>query len=305
MRVLFIFLDGVGLGATDPHINPLACAHLPTLNALLEGRQLAASSVPFSGQHASLVALDSCLGVAGLPQSATGQAALLTGRNVPAWIGEHYGPKPNARIADALRADNLFSTLRQRGYSASMLNAYPPRYFEAIDSGHRQYSAFPLAATAAGIKLKNLEDLHRGNALSADFTAQGWIESLGFPDAPSLSPHDAGKQMAKLALESDLTFFEYWASDVAGHRQDMEAAVTQLEVFDAVLGSCWNFYQNDIILVTSDHGNLEDLSTRRHTRAAVPALVIGPAEGRAQFCIGLHDLTDVAPAILRTICGSA
>ena len=28
-RIIFLFLDGVGLGADDPSVNPLARAHLP------------------------------------------------------------------------------------------------------------------------------------------------------------------------------------------------------------------------------------------------------------------------------------
>ena len=46
-------------------------------------------------KQVSLLALDAGLGVEGLPQSATGQAVLLTGVNIPAELGYHYGPKPN------------------------------------------------------------------------------------------------------------------------------------------------------------------------------------------------------------------
>nr|NIV37810.1 peptidase [Anaerolineae bacterium] len=94
-RVLFLFFDGVGLGTGDPGRNPLAAADLPNMQDLLEGKRLLASAAPFHGSRASLFSLDACLGVEGTPQSATGQATLLTGKNVPAEIGAHYGPKPN------------------------------------------------------------------------------------------------------------------------------------------------------------------------------------------------------------------
>ena len=42
----------------------------------------------------------------GAPQSATGQATLLTGRNVPAEIGYHYGPKPNPAVSAINKAPN-------------------------------------------------------------------------------------------------------------------------------------------------------------------------------------------------------
>ena len=102
-RLLFLFLDGVGLGENDPTINPLAGAEMPNLRALLGGQPLVASAAPFESQRATLLPLDACLGVPGTPQSATGQATLLTGRNVPAEIGYHYGPKPNPAVAAYLR----------------------------------------------------------------------------------------------------------------------------------------------------------------------------------------------------------
>ena len=42
MRVLFLFLDGVGLGPDDPNTNPLAQAAMPNLSRLLNGRRLVA-----------------------------------------------------------------------------------------------------------------------------------------------------------------------------------------------------------------------------------------------------------------------
>ena len=82
-RVIFLFLDGVGLGNDDPDTNPLARAHLPTLHDLLDGAPLTAASGQVSTTQATLTPLDARLGVPGRPQSATGQAALLTGRNAP------------------------------------------------------------------------------------------------------------------------------------------------------------------------------------------------------------------------------
>ena len=68
-----------------------------------------------STEHASLVALDACLGVDGIPQSASGQASLMTGRNVSAILGFHEGPKPNPAIIDILKEGSLFSHLSQAG----------------------------------------------------------------------------------------------------------------------------------------------------------------------------------------------
>ncbi len=306
-RVLFLFLDGVGLGPDDPETNPFAAAEMPTLHRLLGGRRLLAESAPFEGEQATLLAVDACLGVEGLPQSATGQAALLTGRNVPAEIGGHYGPKPNQAVAEVLRQGNLFMEVVRRGGKATLLNAYPPRYFEAIESGRRLYSSIPLAATLAGLDLKTAEDLQARRAISADFTGRGWVAQPGFPPAPVHTPQEAGALVARLSLDYDLTWFDFWPSDYVGHRRDMAQALALLENFDAVLAGLVEAWQGrqDLIVVTADHGNMEDLSQRGHTLNPVPALLIGPLDLRRDFARDLKDLTDFAPAVLRAIFGQA
>lgn len=326
MKIIFIFLDGVGLGAADPQTNPFAQASMPTIEALLTGQQLVIDTLPAAKSpdftnpqqlptlkpkflrdnhalhtpYASLLGIDACLGVKGLPQSATGQATLLTGINIPADLGYHYGPKPNQAVTQFLHSDTLFHQLKAKNKKVSLLNAYPPRYFQAIESGYRNFSAIPLAITRAGIPLKTIDDLFAGRGLSADFTGIGWREHLGIAEVPLLTPEQAGERIAILAKEGDFTFFEYWLSDHAGHKQLMETARNLLETVDRVLAGLlqkWN-QQEGLILLTSDHGNLEDLSTRRHTTNPVPALVIGSEQLRETFTQNLVDLTGITPAIM-------
>jgi len=303
-KVLFIFMDGIGLGSDDPETNPLALVEMPFLSSLLGGHKLTASAAPYEGENVSLLGLDAGLGVDGLPQSATGQAVLMTGINIPAELGYHYGPKPNPDVAAYLKNGNtLFSWLRAKGKKAALLNAYPPRYFSGIESGKRLYSSIPLATTSAGYTLFTQEDFFAGKALSADFTGHGWRTMLDIAEAPVRSAVEAGGQLAELAQSYDFALFEYWASDYAGHKQDLESAIAQMESFDGVLEGlvgAWNM-DDDLILMTSDHGNMEDLSTRRHTDAKVPGLVIG--KKHKSFAAGLSDLTGIAPRIRKQILG--
>lgn len=275
---------------------------MPNLNELLDGRSLLKEAAPFHGNHASLVAVDPAVGVSGLPQSATGQAILLTGINIPAELGYHYGPKPNPEVAAYLKEATLFSRFAKEGKKAALLNAYPPRYFDGIDSGKRLYSSIPQAVVNAGLPLFKHDDLFFGRALSADFTGEGWRRMLGFTDAPVMDAHQAGRKLGTLAKEYDFSLFEYWASDYAGHRQEMDNAIYLMETFDGVLNGLVEEWSNEgLILVTSDHGNMEDLSTRRHTDANVPALVIGHQSAREEFTEDMKALTDIAPAIWQTV----
>jgi hypothetical protein len=302
MKILFFFIDGIGLGKNDPAINPFARAEMPVTQNLLGGRKIVSGSAPQHTMEGSLLSIDAGLGVRGVPQSATGQAALLTGKNVPEAVGYHFGPWPNQIVVDYLQNGNLFKQFNQAGLKAALLNAYPPSYFEAVNSGRRLYSAIPQAVISAGLKLKTLGDLNTGQALSADFTAQGWRDRLNLGDTPILTPYQAGARMAELTDTYDFSFFEYWLSDYAGHHQDMDEACDLLITLDQVLDGLitnWN-YSAGIVLITSDHGNMEDLSTRRHTTNRVPVLLIGAPHLRREFIKNLGDLTDVAPTILQS-----
>ncbi|MCA9872951.1 MAG: hypothetical protein KC441_04835 [Anaerolineales bacterium] len=296
-HVLIFFLDGVGLGEDDPARNPFATAVLPHLTALFGSQWYLASREAICTPAASLVPTDANLGLPGRPQSATGQAAILTGRNVPQLIGEHYGPKPNTAVADVIRQGSLFQEVVQAGGRAGLITPYPSGYFAAIDSGRRLLSSVPLAATCAGLPLLTAEDLRNGRAVSPDFTAQGWREHLGYPDMPLLSLAEAGRQIAAIAQTYNFSFFEHWPSDVRGHRGTLAEAVAHLETIDTVLGSLLQAWDtaNGLLIVTSDHGNIEDKNSRSHTRNPVPTILAGA--NHAALAARIHDLTDIATAV--------
>jgi len=302
LKLLFLFLDGVGLGNDDAANNPFAATPMPHLEKLLGGKRMLAlaSDEIIKTEAATLISLDACLGVDGRPQSASGQATLLTGINIPKILERHYGPKPNPEIRRILQNGNLFKKLNERGHQSALLNAFPRQYFTALDSGRRLPGAIAMAARNANIALKTADDLMAGQAISADFTGKGWVEHLEYAETPILSNVESGERLAELANSYDFSLFEFWISDLLGHRQEHQAASNWLTTFDQVLGALVSAWDHDrgLILITSDHGNLEDISTRRHTRNPVPALLIGAPALRERFAKNLLDLSDIAPAIL-------
>jgi 2,3-bisphosphoglycerate-independent phosphoglycerate mutase len=318
LKILFLFLDGIGLGEDNPDKNPFSRSSMPVLESILQGHKITIQDHLAGMDHdgflldtkwASLFPLDACLGIDGLPQSATGQAALMTGINVPGWLGFHEGPKPTPPIVDLIKKGTVISQLNAQNRSTTLINAFPARYFQTIGSGYRIPGVIALSTQLARIPLKTEADLYNGEAISADFTAEGWRSHLGYLDAPVLTFHQAGERISKLAVNHDLTIFEYWLTDIAGHHQDMDSAISLLEAFDQVLGGVINSWDhaNGLILLTSDHGNMEDLTTRRHTRNDVPLLLIGKEALRRKFIHLMKlsqqsrlrfDLTDIAPAML-------
>ena len=70
-----------------------------------------------------------------------------------------------------------------------------------------------------------------------------------------------------------------------------------MERFDQVLAgvlASWD-WESGLLLITSDHGNMEDLGVRTHTLNPVPTIVIG--QEHSQVAKRVRDLTDVAPAV--------
>lgn len=303
-RVVFLFLDGVGLGADDPDVNPLARAEYPTLARLLHGAALTASSGRVVAEQAALMPVDARLGVAGRPQSATGQAAILTGVNASQRLGEHFGPRPDDRVRSVLDEGTIFSRLHAVGKRTWFVNGYPDGYFRAIESGKRRLSSIPYAVVQAGQELPRKEDVRAGRAMSADFTGAGWRSELGYTDAPFYDPQQAGRKIWDIAQGYDLLFFEHWMTDVIGHGQDMDAAVDNLRTFDGVLGGLLDVanLSETLILVASDHGNLEDLSHGKHTLNPALGLAIGAAHGLA--AANIDALTDYAPLVEAYLAGS-
>lgn len=297
MYVLLLFLDGVGLGEANPAVNPFVTAQTPHLTALFGPEWYTAGRGPLITDKASLVPTDANLGVDGRPQSATGQAVILTGKNVPALIGEHYGPKPNQAVREIVEQGSLFSEVVQKGLKAGLLTPYPAGYFAAINSGKRLYSTVPLAATQAGVPLLTVDELRAGQALSPDFTGRGWLEALGYTDIPLYEPFAAGQKLATLAQQYHFSFFEHWPSDEYGHRGTMEEAQKHIELLDEVIGGVLASWSagDGFLIITSDHGNLEDKSQRQHTRAPVPTLLAGPQHHH--WAQQINSLLDIAPLV--------
>lgn len=292
-HILMVFLDGIGLGNDDPAVNPFAAATLPTLTALTNGKRWVRGIGVQESDRAIFVPTDPRMGIPGRPQSASGQAAILTGRNIPQLIGEHYGPRPNPAIRAILAGDNFFKQVVSHGMKAALLEAYPPRFHAALSSGKRLPSSYQQAALEAELSLFTEDAIYSGDALSGDWTGEGWRGELGYTDTPIYTPEEGGRKMVELSRRYEFAFFSHWFTDVIGHRGTVAEGVRILELFDRVMAGVlaeWDDSEG-LIIVTSDHGNMEDLSHTKHTENDVPTLIIGA--DKARFAEGLHTLADL------------
>ncbi len=301
MSVLLFFVDGLGLGTNDLQTNPFCQAKLSRTTELLGKKWVFSQDEPIFADNATMIPTDAGMGVFGRPQSATGQAAILTGRNIPSLVGTHYGPKPNQAIAELICQGTIFHHVAKARKSSALLTPYPQRYFDAIASGRRSYSTVPLAAADAGIPLLTADDLKAGDAVSPDFTGQGWHDHLGYDDIPTISLEDAGGRIAQLGKRHDFAFFEHWLSDYIGHRGTMAEATRHLERLDTVIGGIVDNWREEdgLLIICSDHGNLEDKSDRRHTTNPTPTILVGA--NHANLGARIESLADIAGIVQETL----
>lgn len=292
-RILFVFLDGVGIGPPDPDANPFLRARLPTLLKLFDGAVPTAAEPSTGGSAGRAFPLAATLDVEGTPQSGTGQAALLTGESAAEIYGRHFGPWTPVRLRPLVEDHSVLRRAAGAGRSVTFANAYPRGW--PGPGGGRRIAGPPLAARGAGALDRHEEALAEGRAVSSEITNEGWRRYLGHRSVPEISAESAGKNLARISGDFDLTLYAHYATDTAGHAKEMGAAVAALERVDAFLAGVLEALAADtLLLVASDHGNLEDV---RGGHTLNPALGIACGPG-AEAAARMTDLREVTPWIL-------
>lgn len=303
MHILLVFCDGVGLGANDPATNPFLYAPMKTLRALF-GKIPTREDGVLYGHNAILVPTDARLGVEGVPQSGTGQTTIFTGINAPAALGEHLGPYPNEALRAILKQHSIFQQLDHAGFSTAFGNAYPPFFFDRLARGKARRTATLQAALAGGVYVRDVSDLARGEAVSGlSMSNKFWIEN-GAP-VPLITPFVAGQNLMRLAQRFDFTAFEYAPTDMVGHKDDRDDILAVLNEVDEFWGGILSQINlaTDLVIITSDHGNIEDWSLKGHTLNPVPTILIGAR--RREAAEKIRALTDITPTILHLLRHSA
>jgi 2,3-bisphosphoglycerate-independent phosphoglycerate mutase len=290
MSVLLFFIDGLGIGSRGP-FNPLDGLNDAEPLAIFRDEE---SATIFEGL---VVWTDACLGVEGRPQSASGQTTILTGINVPQLLGYHKQGFPNAAMLEILRDHSIFLQLKRAGIGPiNFANTYTQRFF---DERPRWVSATTAAMEAAQVPFRQLADLKAGRAVFHDFTNQLLIERG--EDVELRSAEQAAEVLASLVAENTFTLYEYFITDKIGHKQDLQLAKTILQNLARLIREL--LVRIDLnstsVILTSDHGNIEDLSSRNHTLNPVPTIVWGA--NRDWVANKINSLADITPAIVETL----
>jgi hypothetical protein len=289
--VLLFFIDGLGIGKRGP-FNPLD--NLPDATPLAVFQD----ETPETFLDGIVVPTDPRLGVEGRPQSASGQTTILTGVNAPAAVGYHKQGFPNQALLEIIGNHSIFRQLVDAGVQpVTFANAYTSRF---INERPRWVSATTAAVEAAGLRFRTIDDVKNDNAIFMDYTNRFLIRELGL-DVTERSEAEAATVLSRIAAENRFTLYEYFITDKVGHAQDMNAARTVLTSLALLIRELLIKLdlERTTVILTSDHGNIEDLSVRNHTLHAVPTIIWGAQ--REQVAARIQTLADITPAIVKLL----
>ena len=288
MSIALLFLDGVGIGSINNELNPFTKIQSKFFTLFSDGGN------PHCAFDGKIISTDPFLGVEGLPQSATGQTAIFTGINASKEMVRHVSGFPTPTLRKIIAEHSIMLQLKKLGLKSTFANGYTPQYFERAQ---QFWSASTWVTKAAEIPFRWLDDIRNNKAVSPDLTNE-FIVQRGIGDVQIRTAKKAGEIVANLLDENDFVLYEHPFSDKIGHEKNMEGAIADIqkldEFLDGLLAST-NLSQHTILL-TSDHGNLEDLSIDTHTKNFVPTIVWG--KQRDYFVSRISSLLDITPAII-------
>ncbi|HEX2958182.1 MAG TPA: hypothetical protein VHO70_15215 [Chitinispirillaceae bacterium] len=287
--VIFIFLDGFGLGG-ESETNPLYLYGIPALEKRLHTKLV--NGAACKSNDCYLAGIDAILGVEGTPQSATGQTSLLTGKNAQSALGYHLPAFPDSKLVSIIQEHSILKSLANAGLKVTFANAYTEAYFKKADVS---YSVTTHCVKSAEIPFRMTIDLLNNKAVYWDISRESLKSRMDSPPDP-IDPFDAGTHLSALAQDHSFVLFECFESDLIGHSCNLDAAKTFLEKLDRFFEGIFSTMKPDTtVVVCSDHGNIENCSKGAHTENPVPLIAIGPA---AHDFHNVTAIDQVTPAII-------
>jgi len=305
-RIIFIFIDGAGVGRAEAG-NPFFAAasrYLP----FWQGAMALPDGTP-------LTAIDATLGIPGLPQSASGQTAMFCGATAGEIGNRHVNGYPDRSLRAIILKKNLLTRLAEIGVRARYLNAYPT-HDEQFGTNHVRIqadgrlwfsAAFPekfkrmISVTscmllASGQKPFGAADIRAQRSLYQDYSNRQLI-AQGL-DLPEFSPLQAAAIMARTAKGYGFLLYEYFQTDIYAHRRSYGDCLDLVRDLDILVGSLISRLDRelDTLVLTSDHGNLEEFHVRGHNRNPVPFLAWGRHGDSLRKKV--KSLSDVTPAVM-------
>lgn len=290
MATLFFFIDGFGIGKrskNNPLYNQGLWKHLIGLKGLTSNNII-------SKKNYCVIPTDAHLGIKGIPQSASGQSALFTGQNAPKLVEGHITGFPGETLKALIEEHSFLKRMKEKGFDVTSANAYSKKYFKEVKERNRRVSASTLTIQASKVPFRMMEELQEGRAVFMDITHH--FLKLRYPHLKTIGTKRAAKNMLGLLEDHDLVMFEYFLTDYMGHRgtkQDKKLILKNLNGFLKALVQNADLKKHTIV-ICSDHGNIEEATSRKHSHNKVPTIVFSKNQKTKNWFIQrVKNLTDV------------
>lgn len=329
-HIYFVFVDGIGFGRREED-NPFHLFggeifhHLardtPYRSDWAHEQETKEGHPPPRYRHEEknwgMTSIDPSSGVKGLPQSGSGQTSLFSGVDGPLILGRHIPNFPSFTLKKHLAVHSVIKDFTDHDLRASLLNSYSPFYLEKIVPRGRFISASTLTQLASGRDLLTFRELARGEGLYMDITGDFLRQARESGDPKFMSgdwtgidrdaledgwePAERGAKLVEIGHNYDMVLFEYFLTDKVGHDQNLDQAKIILSIIEEFVENAIDHLgPDDLLLLSSDHGNLEDCSTNTHTHNAVPLIAAG--QGFRQALDSIGNLADI-PRYIRQLKG--
>ncbi len=289
--IIYVFIDGIGIGTQEKEVNPFA--RFPSYFFSVLGGKTSFSP------DGEFIPTDAHMGIPGLPQSATGQTALFTGYNTPKLMGRHISAFPTFTLRPYIKNHSILKKFLAQDKKATLINSYSDSYLEKLNHPKRErlMSALSIMQLGSGLPFFTMQDYLENKSLYMDIT--NWFLRQRGMSIEMVSPKETGRKIVRLAKDYDLLIYEYFFTDIVGHRASMGAAKRILAHIDGFLGGIWEELNIDkeLFVLSSDHGNFEDLSHSHHTQNLVPTIIYG--KGSESIKKNIRFLYDIPRELMR------
>ncbi len=297
--VILIFLDGVGIGKADETVNPFFREEFNFTLKLFDSVPHLKNQFLRNDDGIYVFPADATFNAPGLPQSGTGQTAILCGIDAVKIVGKHFGPFPHSSLNEVLKEKNIYNELRKLGFSSVFANAYPPKFFDYLRKGHTRVAATTKAARFGNIALNTIENLNRGGALSHEIDNSRWIEKLRLP-VKKITPETAAENLLSLAEKFNFVFYEFFYTDHWGHGRNLDFYSRGIKTLNQfLLRLIKNLNAGQTLIICSDHGNFEDLSVKTHTKN--PAFMLSAGENANIASKKIKTIADIKSAVIEIL----
>lgn len=305
-KLIFFFLDGTGIGRASK-TNPFFAANTDYLCFYENGPALPGGT--------PVKPIDARLGIEGMPMSATGQTTLFTGINMPRLLNAHRDSYPDKPMRKVIKENNLFTRLKKNRLNVKFLNAYPgsahlytPEHIRILPDGAfyrsptfqsragKNLSVTTCMMTSSFTPVFGEKDISMEKALFHDYSNRS-LNGNGM-DLPEFSPEKAAEIAFSTSRNHDLLLYEFFQTDLYGHGFELEECVVLIRNLNRLVKHLLSLLdkEKDTLLITSDHGNLEDSLTPLHTSNPVPLITWGRESEALRR--NIDNLADVTPAVV-------